>query len=205
MTTQTEIVSATADTTPEGVTESPSKVRAAILYCGNGALTLLAQEADIGVVYAHDPQKRNREALLKKTGIIADSRGMKLDFTTIPNFNTLLLELPKDKPDRALSFFLEFLGEKYPSVFIVVGQAGDDENRQTSTIHSNVQQFSYGAASGGRVLRGNYKPLVRERPVTIGMLCFDPTNMSGLILDTPADTKEKSNVEAILQRVKYLV
>ena len=209
------IAAAAPDTEPQPTTEfdtapddSPpeKKLRAANLFCGTGSLSLMAQEAGIEVVYAHDTKKRNRDAYTKNVGLVPDDRGKSIYFADVPRFDVLLATLPRSKnPETAMAFIVRYLVARRPDTFAIAGAPGVNEESLVAMIREQTRTLFYGVASGAEVLRGIYTPTNMDVPLIAGTLHLDPVNIPLMSSEEPAEGDNLSTVRVMLQRIAQTV
>ena len=127
----------------------------------------------MGLVYAHDPNKRARTAYEKKIGFAPDENELP-DFSAIPNFDIVLATPPKDNIEGAIGFVLRYRVRR-PDTFVLVGPIEDNEQALVTLVREKTQSLGYQVASGADTLLGIYEPGVRkEAPVVVGLHLLDP-------------------------------
>ena len=193
-------VRATFRPTPE---QSPSgKLRVANLFCTNSILAQTAVDTGMEIVYAHDPgaKRRVRTAYANRIGIEPDDAPLP-DFETIPAFDLVLAELPKDGIEDALSFVLRFLRVRRPDTFVLTGPVEDNERVLATLVREKVQGLGYQVASGADTLLGIYEPTEKESPLVVGLHYLDPIRIPVLTSDEPARGRSASMLKTVLERI----
>ena len=186
--------------TETSTNDSPPTLKVANLFCGTGSLALMAQEAGMEIVYAHDTNRKNREAFEKKIGLAADSRGRRVYLTGMPKFNTIIASLPRHRTKMAANQVARLLRGRRPDVFILVGEQGEEEGAQMALIREKAQEYSYGVSTGTVALKDTYEPRDEDLPITVGFYHLDPA-MLPLIAPGVAKGDDLSAVKVILQRI----
>ena len=193
-------VRATFRPTPEA---SPSgRLRVANLFCGDGLLGQVAEEVGMKVVYAHDPggERRTRTAYARRIGLEPQNSRLP-DFETIPPFDVVLVELPRDGIEDALSFVLRFLRVRRPDTFVLVGPVEDNEQALVTLVREKVQSLGYQVASGADTLLGIYEPVEKDAPLVVGLYMLDPIHIPVLTSDEPERGRSASMLKTVLERI----
>lgn len=194
-------VRATFRPTPE---PSPSgKLRVANLFGGPGLSAQVAQETDgMEIVYAHHPDvnSRTKSAYTRRIGLEPLDARLP-DFETVPAFDVVLAELPKESIEDALSFVLRFLRVRRPDTFVLVGPMEDNEQALVTLVREKVRGLGYQVASGADTLLGIYEPTGKDAPVVIGLLYLDPIRIPVLASDDPARGRSASMLKTALERI----
>ena len=154
------------------------------------------------IVYAHHPNinQRTRTTYVRRIGLEPLDATLP-DFETIPDFDVVLAELPKESIEEALSFVLRFLRVRRPDTFVLVGPMEDNEQALVTLVREKVRGLGYQVASGTDTLLGIYEPTGKDAPVVIGLLYLDPVRIPVLASDDPARGRSASMLKTALERI----
>ena len=148
---------------------SPSRSntrRVADLFCGTGETTIGARAEGLEVVYAEDPDATSREAYKSNTGLVPSEPNEQIDFDKIPDFGLLVSQVPDD---RAFERVLRFLRVRRPSLFLLVGDLGLNNEWFIRKVLDQTEQLGYRIRSttGGQYFLVGQRGPVSRMPVTV--------------------------------------
>ena len=165
---------------------SPDIRKVADLFCGTGETTIAARAEGLEVVYAEDPDALTRDAYKSNTGFTANEPIEVINFDKIPDFGLLVSQVPDD---TAFERVLRFLRVRRPSLFLLVGDLGLNNEWFIRKVLDRTERLGYQIR---RTTGGQYFMVGQRGPIS-------PLPMTATV--TNDSTKPMPEIQAILRQI----
>ena len=157
------------------------------LFCGTGETTIAARAEGLEVVYAEDPDSTMRDIYASNAGLVASEPQEVIDFDKIPDFGLLISQVPDD---LALERVLRFLRVRRPSLFLLVGDLGLNNEWFIRKVLDWTERLGYRIRSteGGQFFLVGYREPVSPTPAVTVTVANE-------------DTEAMPEIQAIIRQV----